>query len=324
MNSELSNENGSWDAFKNGLKKTRNGLLQGLGDLVLGKKELDAEVFETLETALLRADVGVETTKDILEELTAKIERQRLSSYHDLLGKLAEVLTERLKPLQGVLSLNSTGTQVVVFVGVNGAGKTTTIGKMADLFGKESKKILLAAGDTYRAAATEQLNQWAQKNQISVIGQGRGSDAASVAYDALESARAKGSDLLMIDTAGRLQANTQLMDELAKVKRVLSKIDSTAPHEVILVLDASTGQNAISQVNVFDEALGLTGLVLTKLDGSAKAGFLFPLARQLSESGRIPLPIYYVGLGEGITDLVPFEAEPFVRAIIEPDEQNQI
>ena len=256
--------------------------------------------------------------------LTAKIERQRLSSYHDLLGKLAEVLTERLKPLQGVLSLNSTGTQVVVFVGVNGAGKTTTIGKMADLFGKESKKILLAAGDTYRAAATEQLNQWAQKNQISVIGQGRGSDAASVAYDALESARAKGSDLLMIDTAGRLQANAQLMDELAKVKRVLSKIDSTAPHEVVLVLDASTGQNAISQVNLFDKALGLTGLVLTKLDGSAKAGFLFPLARQLSESGRIPLPIYYVGLGEGITDLVPFEAEPFVRAIIEPDEQNQI
>ena len=154
MNSELSNENGSWDAFKNGLKKTRNGLLQGLGNLVLGKKELDAEVFETLERALLRADIGVETTKDILEELTAKIERQRLSSYHDLLSKLAEVLTERLKPLQGVLSLNSTGTQVVVFVGVNGAGKTTTIGKMADRFGRESKKILLAAGDTYRAAAT--------------------------------------------------------------------------------------------------------------------------------------------------------------------------
>ena len=320
MNSELSNENGSWNVFKNGLKKTRKGLLEGLGDLVLGKKEIDAEVFETLEAALLRADVGVRTTKDILEELTEKIERQRLSSYQDLLGKLVEVLTERLKPLQGVLGLNGAGTQVVIFVGVNGAGKTTTIGKMADLLSKESKKVLLAAGDTYRAAAIEQLGQWAKKNEISVVAQSRGSDSASVAYDAFESARAKRSDILMIDTAGRLQANTQLMDELTKMMRVLSKIDSTAPHEVILVLDSSTGQNAISQVKVFDDAIGLTGLVLTKLDGSAKAGFLFPLAKHLIEVGRSPLPIYYVGLGEGITDLLPFEAEPFVKGLIEADE----
>ena len=320
MADDLTSENVGWKAFKNGLAKTRNGFLEGFGSLVFGKKEIDQGVLDVLETSLLSADMGIETTEEILRELTKSVRRKELSNFSSLISKLKKMLLERLEPLRGKLSLNSKGTQVVLFVGVNGAGKTTTIGKLADRLKREGLSILLAAGDTFRAAASEQLSQWASKIDVNVVGQGRGSDSASVVYDAFESARAKQVDVLMIDTAGRLQANNQLMDELAKVKRVLTKIDPNAPNEIILVLDSNTGQNAVNQLIAFNDALGLTGLVLTKLDGSAKAGFLFPLARQAQKFGLSSLPLYFVGFGEKLSDLHEFEPETYVDAILDFNE----
>jgi len=320
LSEELSTENKGWKIFKSGLAKTRKDFLEGFGSLLLGTKEIDQEVFDALERSLLQADVGVETTNEILRELTTSVQRKELSNSDSLIAKLKQMLIKRLEPLRGQLKLNSPGTQVILFVGVNGAGKTTTIGKLTDRFVREERKVFLAAGDTFRAAASEQLSQWANKSNVTVLGQGRGSDSASVVYDAFESARAKQVDVLMIDTAGRLQANSQLMEELGKVKRVLIKIDQDAPHEIILVLDANTGQNAVSQLTAFDEALGLTGLMLTKLDGSAKAGFLFPLARQAEKTGLSSLPLYFVGFGEKVSDLHEFEPEAFVNAILDFDE----
>ncbi len=322
MAHELSSENIGWKAFKSGLAKTRNGVLEGFGSLILGSKEIDQDVFDALERSLLQADVGIETTDEILRELTRSVERKELSSFDNLIGKLKKILVKRLDPLRGELKLSNKGTQVALFVGVNGAGKTTTIGKLTDRFIREELNILLAAGDTFRAGASEQLGQWADKNKVNVVGQGRGSDSASVVYDAFESAIAKQVDILMVDTAGRLQANGQLMEELAKVKRVLFKIDANAPHEIILVLDANTGQNSVSQLIAFNNALGLTGLVLTKLDGSAKAGFLFPLARKVQEIGLSSLPVYFVGFGEKVSDLHEFDPKAFVNAILDFNEYD--
>jgi len=317
---EVTSENNGWRVFKQGLAKTRNSFLEGFGSLVLGKKEIDQDALDILETSLLRADVGIESTEEILRELAKSLQRKELSNFDSLIIKLKQILLYRLEPLRGKLSLNNNGTQVVLLVGVNGAGKTTTIGKLTDRLNRKGLKILLAAGDTFRAAANEQLSQWANKTDVNVIGQNRGADSASVVYDAFESARAKQVDVLIIDTAGRLQANSQLMDELAKVKRVLTKIDTSAPHEIILVLDANTGQNAVNQLIAFNDALGLTGIVLTKLDGSAKAGFLFPLARQVQRFGLASLPLYFVGFGEKVSDLHEFEPETFVSAILDFNE----
>ena len=320
MTDEVASENKGWKVFKHGLSKTRNSFLEGFGSLVLGKKEIDQEALDILETSLLRADVGIETTEEILRELAKGLQRKELSNFDSLIIKLKQMLLYRLEPIRGKLRLSNNGTQVVLLVGVNGAGKTTTIGKLADRLNRKGLKILLAAGDTFRAAANEQLSQWANKTDVNVVGQSRGSDSASVVYDAFESARAKQVDVLIIDTAGRLQANSQLMDELAKVKRVLTKIDTSAPHEIILVLDADTGQNAVNQLIAFNDVLGLTGLVLTKLDGSSKAGFLFPLARQVQKSALASLPLYFVGFGEKVSDLYEFEPETFVSAILDFNE----
>lgn len=316
---------GGWLAFKSGLAKTRRGFLEGFGSLVLGEKEIGPGVLEALETSLLRADVGITSTEEILGELTKRVQRKELSNFDGLMSQLKATLVERLESLRGQMTISSSDdTKVFLFVGVNGAGKTTTIGKLTERFSNEGHTILLAAGDTFRAAAREQLGEWAKKSNVNVLGQGRGSDSSSVVYDAFESARAKQVDILMIDTAGRLQANDQLMEELMKVKRVLKKIDSEAPHQIILVLDSNTGQNAVNQLTAFNEALGLTGLVLTKLDGTAKAGFLLPLAEQIRKIGLAALPLYFVGFGERAADLHEFEPETFVDAMLDFDEQDQI
>lgn len=309
-----------WSVFKSGLSKTREGFLSGLGSLILGGKELDGDVLKKLEASLLEADVGVEITSEIIEELTEKVNRKDLSDFRSLISKLRELLINRLRPLEGKLELTQAPTQLVIFVGVNGAGKTTTIGKLASRFSEKGFKLLLAAGDTFRAAASEQLEQWAQQSDVFSVGQQRGSDSASVIYDAFQTARKKNLDLLLVDTAGRLQANLQLMNELAKIKKVVSKIDTQAPHEIILVIDATVGQNSINQFTSFHGSLGLTGLVLTKLDGTAKGGFLFPLAKAVERSGLKCLPIYYVGLGEKTSDLFEFDVEIFVDALLDFDE----
>ncbi|MDC0213297.1 signal recognition particle-docking protein FtsY [Gammaproteobacteria bacterium] len=324
MGNKVPTKGGGWLAFKSGLAKTRRGFLDGFGSLVLGEKEIGPGALEALETSLLRADVGTASTEEVLGELTKRVQRKELSNFDGLISQLKGMLVERLESLRGQLAISSSETQVFLFVGVNGAGKTTTIGKLTERFSNEGHAILLAAGDTFRAAAREQLGEWAKKSNVHVLGQGRGSDSSSVVYDAFESARAKQVDILMIDTAGRLQANDQLMEELRKVKRVLKKIDSEAPHQIILVLDSNTGQNAVNQLTAFNEALGLTGLVLTKLDGTAKAGFLLPLAEQIRKIGLPALPLYFVGFGEKASDLHEFEPETFVNAMLDFDEQDNI
>jgi len=305
---------GFWQRLKSGLSKTRGQLAEGVGNLLLGAKEIDTQVLEDLETALLTTDVGVETTREVMDELTQRVGRRELNDTVALHDALAKLLKDRLAPLERALPVaDGPRPFVILFVGVNGAGKTTTIGKLAAQLKGAGHSVMLAAGDTFRAAAVEQLQTWGERNGVPVIAQRQGSDSASVLFDALQAARGRGADVLLADTAGRLQAKSNLMEELAKIKRVIARIDSDAPHEVILVLDAGIGQNALSQVREFDAAVGVTGLVLTKLDGTARAGVLFNIARQCGK------PVYFIGVGEGIEDLRPFSADAFVDALLARD-----
>lgn len=303
---------GMWGRLKSGLAKTRAQLAEGVGNLVLGEREIDETVLEDLETALLLTDVGVQTTQEIMDELAGGVRRQELNNTRALHAALREQLMARLEPLQKPLQI-SHKPHVIFFVGVNGVGKTTTIGKLAKQLKREGKNVMLAAGDTFRAAAVEQLQAWGERNDVTVIAQQQGSDSASVAFDAVQAAQSRGADVLLVDTAGRLQAKEQLMDELRKVHRVVERLDPEAPHDVILVLDGGVGQNALSQVTLFNQAVNVTGLVITKLDGSAKAGVLFAIAA-LPETDVIP--VHYVGVGESIDDLRPFVAGDFVDALL--------
>ncbi len=301
--------------IKKGLSRTSNQLAEGIGNLVLGKKHIDDELLEDLETELLMADVGIDATTTIIDNLTKAVERKQLNDGDALYSALRQQLRDLLTPVEQPLELTprivdgKKTPAVILVVGVNGVGKTTTIGKLTKRLQNEGKQVMLAAGDTFRAAAVEQLVVWGERNNVSVIAQHTGADSASVIFDALSSAKSKGCDVLIADTAGRLHNKGHLMNELSKVKRVMAKIDPDAPHEVLLVLDAGTGQNALSQAEQFKEAAGVTGLALTKLDGTAKGGIIFAL------SERFNIPVRFIGVGEGIDDLQPFVADDFVDAL---------
>jgi len=313
-----SNESvGFFQRLKQGLSKTRAGFSEGLASLVLGQKHIDDDLLEEIETQLLMADVGIDATSEIIKKLTEQTQRKELKDAEALMVRLKELLTEMIQPVAQPLTIDTTEHQpfVILMVGVNGVGKTTTIGKLAQQLKRQGLSVMLAAGDTFRAAATEQLQVWGQRNQIPVVAQQEGADSASVIFDALASARSKGVDVLIADTAGRLHTKSNLMDELAKVKRVMAKLDDTAPHEVMLVVDAGTGQNALNQAEQFSKAIGLTGITLTKLDGTAKGGVIFALAK------KTPTPIRFIGVGEGIDDLRPFAADEFIEALFAGKEQ---
>jgi fused signal recognition particle receptor len=308
---------GFFARLKQGLSKTSASIGEGMASLFLGKKIIDDELLEDIETRLLTADVGVEATSVIIQRLTQKVARKELADADALYKSLQAELAAMLKPVEQPLKIISQNKPfVILVVGVNGAGKTTTIGKLAKKLQLEGKKVMLAAGDTFRAAAVEQLQVWGERNKIPVIAQHTGADSASVIFDAVQAAKARGIDVLIADTAGRLHTKDNLMEELKKVRRVISKLDADAPHEVLLVLDAGTGQNAISQAKQFHQTVELTGLALTKLDGTAKGGVIFALAKQFG------LPIRYIGVGEGIDDLRTFEAEPFVQALFAERERS--
>jgi len=301
---------GLFSRLKRGLSRTRGGLTEGLAQLTLGKKVIDDELLEEVETLLLTADLGVETTQRIINNLTARISRKELNDAEALFSALKQDMRDILAPCSVPLEIDSTHQpHVILMVGINGAGKTTTIGKLAKRFQQQGHSVMLAAGDTFRAAAVEQLQTWGERNQIPVIAQQSGADSAAVIYDALESARARKIDVLIADTAGRLHTQSNLMDELSKVKRVMSKLDAAAPHEVMLIVDAGTGQNALNQAQQFNQTVGLTGISLTKLDGTAKGGVIFAIANKLA------LPIRFIGVGEGIDDLRPFNADEFIDAL---------
>ena len=303
---------GFWARMKQGMSKTRKGLGKGLADLLVGAKEIDDEIFEEIETQLLVADVGVEATDVIIQALTDQVTREELVDADALYESLQNELRKLLEPVDQPLIIDtSKKPYVILMVGVNGVGKTTTIGKLACRFKAEGKSVMLAAGDTFRAAAVEQLQVWGERNDIPVVAQHTGADSASVVYDAVQAAQSRGADVLIADTAGRLHTRGNLMDELTKVTRVMKKLIPDAPHEVLLVLDAGTGQNAINQAEQFRDAAGVTGLALTKLDGTAKGGILFALAK------RTGLPIRFIGVGERLEDLRPFHAEEFVQALFE-------
>ena len=297
------------ERLKQSLSKTRKQLGSQLAGLFGGGK-IDAEVYEELETILLTADVGVNATQHLLADLKSRVNRQSLDDTVQLKTALKAALSDLLTPLQQELVTSGQKPFVIMLAGVNGAGKTTTIGKLAHAFQAEGKSVLIAAGDTFRAAAREQLQVWGERNNVHVVAQASG-DAAAVMFDAINSARAKNIDIVLADTAGRLPTQMHLMDEIAKVKRVMDKAMPGAPHEVLLVLDANTGQNAVNQVKAFDDALGVTGLVLSKLDGTAKGGVIAAIA-----SAR-PIPIRYIGIGEAIDDLRPFNANEFIEAMID-------
>ncbi|MDT3719169.1 signal recognition particle-docking protein FtsY [Pseudomonas oryzihabitans] len=301
---------GFFARLRQGLSKTSASLGEGMASLFLGQKAIDDDLLEELETRLLTADVGVEATGVIMRNLTQKVARKQLADSEALYQALQQELTEMLLPVEQPLLIDTSHKPyVILVVGVNGAGKTTTIGKLAKRLQNEGKKVMLAAGDTFRAAAVEQLQVWGERNRIPVIAQHTGADSASVIFDAVQAAKARGIDVLIADTAGRLHTKDNLMEELRKVRRVIGKLDEAAPHETLLVLDAGTGQNALNQAKQFHNAVPLTGLALTKLDGTAKGGVIFALAKQSA------LPIRYVGVGESIDDLRPFEARPFVQAL---------
>ncbi|MGJ8526368.1 Signal recognition particle receptor FtsY [Halomonadaceae bacterium LMG 33818] len=305
---------GGWfSRMRSGLSKTRNNFTGGLATLFLGKKEIDDELIEDLETQLLVADVGVEATTQIIDTLSERVSRKELSSADALYKALQQELGNMLAPVEKPLVLppKGQGPFVILVIGVNGVGKTTTIGKLARRYKSEGRSVMLAAGDTFRAAAVEQLKVWGDRNDVPVVAQHTGADSASVIYDALSSARSRNVDVLIADTAGRLHNKSHLMEELKKVQRVMAKLDPDAPHEVMLVLDAGTGQNAISQAETFGDAIPITGIALTKLDGTAKGGVIFALAKQLG------IPIRYIGVGESLEDLRPFEAAPFTEALFD-------
>ncbi|MFV0575782.1 MAG: signal recognition particle-docking protein FtsY [Vibrio sp.] len=300
--------------LKRSLQRTKQNIGAGFFGLFKGKK-IDDDLFEELEEQLLIADVGMNTTVKIIDSLTEKASRQDLKDGEALYGLLKQEMAEILAEVEQPLVIDETKTPfVILMVGVNGVGKTTTIGKLAKQFQSQGKSVMLAAGDTFRAAAVEQLQVWGQRNDVPVIAQHTGADSASVIYDAIEAARARGVDVVIADTAGRLQNKSNLMEELRKIVRVMKKIDDSAPHEIMLTLDAGTGQNAISQAKLFSDVAPVTGINLTKLDGTAKGGVIFALADQFK------IPIRYIGVGEGIDDLRPFEAHDFIEALFSREE----
>ena len=302
-------------SFFSRLKKTRDNLAFGVSSLIFGRK-IDEDLYEDLETALLTADLGVETTQKVIERLRDESRVRDLRDAGALRNNLKKILSEILYPCEKPLIVYDHTPFVILMVGVNGAGKTTTIGKLARKYQDMGLKVMLAAGDTFRAAAVEQLKEWGERANVPVIAQATGSDSASVLYDAVSAAKARGIDVLLCDTAGRLQNKDHLMDELRKIVRVMQKIDPKLPHETMLVLDAATGQNAVSQTKVFTEAVNVTGLTLTKLDGSAKGGVVFSLANLYE------IPIRYVGIGEKAEDLREFKIDPFVDALVEDEDHK--
>jgi len=301
---------GLFARLRQSLSKTRTALADSLSTLILGRKTIDQSLLDDIETQLLSADMGLPATEHILKALTQKLDRKQLDSPEALLASLKEELTALLAPCEKPLTIPVTdGPYVILVVGVNGAGKTTTIGKLARRLQRDGRKLVLAAGDTFRAAAVEQLKVWGERHQIPVIAQPTGSDSASVIFDAYQSAKARGADVLIADTAGRLHTKDNLMQELEKIVRVLRKLDPAVPHETLLVLDATTGQNSLNQARSFHKSVNVSGIALTKLDGTAKGGMVFAIAKELK------LPIRFIGVGEKTEDLRPFEAREFVDAL---------
>ncbi len=308
------NKPGLFSSLKSKLTKTRASFTSGISDIFLGKKEIDEGLLEQLEDQLLMADVGIEATQKITANLTDDLARNQLkdeeSVFSSLQSSMQEILSVTNKPLQ-----IDTGKKpfVILMIGINGAGKTTTIGKLTQQFKEQGHSVMLAAGDTFRAAAVEQLQTWGDRLDVPVISQGNGADSASVIYDALQSAQSRNIDILIADTAGRLHTQSNLMNELEKIKRVMAKLDPEAPHETMLVLDSGTGQNALAQAKSFHEKLDITGITLTKLDGTAKGGIVFSLAQQMQT------PIRYIGVGETAQDLRVFNSEEFIKALLDRD-----
>jgi len=315
-NTSAANEPASlFGRLKQGLAKTRHSLTDSLGSLLKSNRQVDDAILEELETLLLTADVGMETTMRIIDDLTKRVSRKELRDSEALIAALHSDMTGILAKSDQPLQIDrSKSPFVILMVGVNGVGKTTTIGKLARQFKQQGLSVMLAAGDTFRAAAVEQLQSWGERNDIPVIAQGNGADSASVIFDALQAAKARHIDVLIADTAGRLHTQSNLMEELKKVKRVMGKLDEGTPHEVMLVLDAGTGQNALSQAKEFNQAVGVTGITLTKLDGTAKGGIIFAIADKLG------IPVRYIGVGEAVEDLRPFHAGEFVDALFGRDE----
>ena len=308
-------EKSLFDRLCRGLQKTRSGLFAGLDVLFRSSNKIDKSLLEDIETRLLMADLGVESTTNIINSLNGALKRNELNDMNQLMASLRKHMLEQLLPLQQSMELSSTAPKpfVILVVGVNGAGKTTTIGKLTHRYLKQGYKVILAAGDTFRAAAIEQIKVWGAKTNVPVIAQQSGSDAAAVIYDALQSARARGTDIVIADTAGRLHNQSHLMQELKKIRRTISKFDPDLAVEVLLVIDAGTGQNALTQARKFNELIGLTGIVLTKLDGTAKGGIVFALANSLD------IPIRFIGIGEQLDDLRPFNAEAFIDALLDAE-----
>jgi len=310
-------KSGLFSRLRNRLAKTRQSFTEGLADLVLGKKTIDDELLEELETRLLMADVGTAATRAMIDNLTRRVSRQELTDPEALFEALHALMVERLRQVEQPLAINpAIKPYVVLMTGINGAGKTTTIGKLAHRFQQQGRSVMLAAGDTFRAAAVEQLRIWGERNNVAVIGQPDQRDAGAVMFDAVQAAKARGIDVLIADTAGRLHTQGSLMEELKKLTRVIRKVEPSAPHEVLLVLDASIGQNALNQARQFHQAVGVSGLVITKLDGTAKGGIVFAIAEELG------LPIRFIGLGETVEDLRPFDAEAYVDAMLDKERDN--
>ncbi len=305
---------GFFSRLRHGLSRTSDNLVQGMGNLFLGRKEIDSELLEELESRLLMADVGVDATLEIIDHLTQRVSRKELTNPEALQNALKGELLALLKPCEVPLIVSDHKPYVILMVGVNGVGKTTTIGKLAKRFQAEGRTVMLAAGDTFRAAAVEQLQVWGERHNVPVVAQHTGADSASVLFDALQAAQSRNVDVLIADTAGRLHNKDNLMEELKKVVRVMGKLDDSAPHEVMLVLDAGTGQNALAQADHFRQWVGVSGISLTKLDGTAKGGVIFAIAKKLG------LPIRFIGIGEAADDLRPFEAEPFIEALFAGDD----
>lgn len=309
-----SEKKGFFSRLKNGLSRTRSNFTDGLTNLIRGHKTIDDDLLEELETLLLTSDVGIEATQEIIDNLTERLARNELADGDTLFHALREDMIKLLEPSNKPLVIDDTKTPyVILMVGINGVGKTTTIGKLAQKYREEGKSVMLAAGDTFRAAAVEQLQSWGKRNNVPVIAQKDGSDSAAVIFDALQAAKARKIDVLIADTAGRLHTQINLMEELKKIHRVMSKLDIEAPHEVMLVLDAGTGQNALVQAQQFNEATKVTGITLTKLDGTAKGGIIFAIAK------RMGTPVRFIGIGEGIDDLREFNADDYVSALLARD-----
>lgn len=312
-NQQQEPEKGWLSRLSEGLKKTRKNFTDGLSNLVLGKKVIDEDLFESLETLLLTADIGIESTNYLIQQITDRVNRKQLCDPSVLAAALKEEMVAMLTPYSKPLEVNEKPF-VILMVGMNGAGKTTSIAKIANFYKEQGKSILLAAGDTFRAAAVEQLQIWGERNNVPVIAQKTGADSASVIFDAMQSAQSKNIDIIIADTAGRLHTQSHLMKELEKIKRVIQKFNPNAPHETMLVIDATIGQNALVQAKTFHEAIGLNSLTVTKLDGTAKGGMVFSVTQNTH------LPIRFIGVGEKIGDLKPFDATDFVDALFETNE----